>query len=493
MEVPGRRELYHFSCKPCEESENVTQADGFCTDCEEYMCSSCFNAHKKYKLNRDHTLIDCNEEITRRESSSEFEKCEQHLNEPVKFYCAQHKQVGCGDCMVIGHRSCKVDYILDKAEEIQGTAEFKSLTKEPGICKVEAEQVLSSVKNNIVQIDDINEKFKQEVNMFREEMISKVNNLSDRMLKEGECIKAKDNLSMTKLADETESLINDLNDMSDLFKSKVRSPSQLFVCSVSKKPRLDQLRKQLDDIKTRNIIDCYEFKRDTKLSGTLASIGQLGKLQKDNEKGVKDQQEVKEDQAFKTLQSFKLSASKAEPQPLLDRQLICRNIKVEGQYLSYVDNGDGDVGMYVDKNAMVDGKYFEIEILSLGRRGTIAIGLVPSNYPDNMQPGWGQKSIGYHADDGNLYHEFGQGKRFGPKCLVGDKIGCYLFNSDISPADRNVFMLMGVTLVTAVFTRNGKKVGEKAIRLNRFLQLFAAVGMHSSGEKVRVMLDKKKP
>jgi hypothetical protein len=231
--------------------------------------------------------MDCNEEITRREDSSNFEKCEQHLNEAVKFYCAQHEQVGCGDCMVIGHRSCKIDYILDKAEESQGTAEFKSLTKEPGICKVEAEQVLSSVKNNILQIDDINEKFKQEVNMFREEMISKVNNLSDRMLKEGECIKAKDNLSMTKLADETKSLINDLNDMSDLFKSNAGSPSQLFVCSVSKKPKLDQLRKQLDDIKSRNIIDSYEFKRDTKLSRTLASIGQLGELQKDKVKDVK--------------------------------------------------------------------------------------------------------------------------------------------------------------------------------------------------------------
>jgi hypothetical protein len=283
MEVPGKREINNFSCKPCEESDMMTQADGFCTICEENMCSSCFETHTKWKLNRDHTLIDCNEEITQRENPSDFEKCEQHLNETVKFYCAQHGQVGCGDCMVIGHRSCKVDYILD----IKDTAEFKSLTKGPDKCKIEAEHVLSSVKNNIIQIGDINGKFIQEVNMFREEIISKVNNLSDRMLKEGECIKAKNKFSMKKLADETESLIHNLNDMSDLFKSKVESPSQLFVCSVTKKPKLDQLWKQLDDIKSRNIIDSYEFKRDTKLSRTLASISQLGKLQEDKEKDVK--------------------------------------------------------------------------------------------------------------------------------------------------------------------------------------------------------------
>ncbi|XP_060581497.1 transcription intermediary factor 1-alpha-like [Ruditapes philippinarum] len=395
MEVTGKRAMNIFSCKPCEESDVLTQTNGFCTDCEEYMCSSCFNAHKKYKLNRDHTLIDCNDETTRRESSSVFEKCEQHSNEAVKFYCVQHKLVGCGDCMIIGHRSCKVDYILDKAEEIKGTAEFKSLTKEPGICKVEAEQVLSSLKNNKVQIDDINERFKQQVNMFREEIILKVNNLSDRMLKEGESIKAKDKLSMTKLSDETESLINDLNDMSDLFKAKAGSPSQFCVCLVSKKPKLDYLRKQIDDIRSRNIIDSYELKRDTKLSHILASIGQLGKLQKDKEKHVKDEEEIKEDQVLKSRKSLDLSASKrAEPQPLLDRQLMCRNIKVEGEYLSYLDNGDG---LYVDKNEMRIGSYFEVEIISLGQRRTIATGFVSINYLDNMQLGWS-----LNAADNNL-------------------------------------------------------------------------------------------
>ncbi|XP_060569283.1 SPRY domain-containing protein 3-like [Ruditapes philippinarum] len=182
----------------------------------------------------------------------------------------------------------------------------------------------------------------------------------------------------------------------------------------------------------------------------------------------------------------------AEPQPLLVRQLICRNIKVEGEYLSYVDNGDGFVGLYVDNNVMVIGKYFEIEILSLGQRGTIAIGLVPSNYPENMQPGWEQNSIGYHADNGYFY-KLGQGTKFGPKCLVGDKIGCFLSDPDTRSPYQASFDWMGGTLLTAVFTRNGKKFGEKELRSFQNLELYAAVGMHSSGEKVKVVLDAQRP
>ncbi|XP_053388449.1 uncharacterized protein LOC128551574, partial [Mercenaria mercenaria] len=63
-----------------------------------------------------------------------------------------------------------------------------------------------------------------------------------------------------------------------------------------------------------------------------------------------------------------------KPQPLsmlLDRQLVCRNMAVDGECLSYMKNENGDVGLYVDKKRMSDGNYFEVEILSTGMRGSI--------------------------------------------------------------------------------------------------------------------------
>jgi hypothetical protein len=49
-----------------------------------------------------------------------------------------------------------------------------------------------------------------------------------------------------------------------------------------------------------------------------------------------------------------------------------------------VDNGNGDVGLYVDKNVMVEGTYFEIEISSLGRRGTIGIRITFKGFGHNL-------------------------------------------------------------------------------------------------------------
>ena len=34
-------------------------------------------------------------------------------------------------------------------------------------------------------------------------------------------------------------------------------------------------------------------------------------------------------------------------------------------------------------------------------------------------PGWSEDGIGYHADDGHLYHGRGVGSHFGPTCTEG--------------------------------------------------------------------------
>ena len=41
-----------------------------------------------------------------------------------------------------------------------------------------------------------------------------------------------------------------------------------------------------------------------------------------------------------------------------------------------------------------------LEIVGTGEKGCISIGLVHYPYPEDSQPGWHDRAIGYHADDG---------------------------------------------------------------------------------------------
>ena len=68
--------------------------------------------------------------------------------------------------------------------------------------------------------------------------------------------------------------------------------------------------------------------------------------------------------------------------------------------------------------------YFELEIIDGGKNCEIAIGLAKKDYPLHRFPGWNDGGVGYHADNGDLYLENGQGEKFGPICKAGDVMGC---------------------------------------------------------------------
>ncbi|XP_053388268.1 uncharacterized protein LOC123541733 [Mercenaria mercenaria] len=378
--------------------------------------------------------------------------------------------------MILEHKACKVEYIRDKARAFTSSQEFKTLVQGAEKYLSEAKEISSFVKKSKEQALDINEKFLKDVSMFKEELISHVNSLTNAILKQGEDIKMKDMKNMNMLEKENEDLIIEISRLTEVFESQIDQPQTLFVSSVLLKPKLNQLREKIDSIQGRNKIESYEFQRNNNLERSVKDGKQLGSVQRikpRNETDVKEEIKQKEGTPLPQVPVPK------KPQPLLDRQLICRNIAVDGEYLSYADSGNGDVGLFVDKERVFDGRYFEVEILSLGQRGTIAIGVVPSGYPENHQPGWGEYSVGYHADDGMLYDESGSGKKFGPKCNVGDRIGCGI-------TIRSFWLCYEV-----VFTRNGKKIGKGNLPRSRIY--YPAIGMHSEGEKVKVILDAKMP
>lgn len=44
-------------CQPCLNAGKVASAEGFCSECEEYMCASCVKYHKNLKATKDHIVL----------------------------------------------------------------------------------------------------------------------------------------------------------------------------------------------------------------------------------------------------------------------------------------------------------------------------------------------------------------------------------------------------------------------------------------------------
>jgi len=71
--------------------------------------------------------------------------------------------------------------------------------------------------------------------------------------------------------------------------------------------------------------------------------------------------------------------------------------------------------------------YFEITIVELPPDSIVAIGLAESTFPSSkQQPGWLEKSYGYHSDDGKFFNVSQPEERaaYGPTWKKGDVVGC---------------------------------------------------------------------
>ena len=68
--------------------------------------------------------------------------------------------------------------------------------------------------------------------------------------------------------------------------------------------------------------------------------------------------------------------------------------------------------------------YFEVELTAADEDGAIGIGIGHEKYQLYNMPGWEADSIGYHSDDGGLFHEAGFPSLHGPTCTIGDRMGC---------------------------------------------------------------------
>ena len=168
-----------------------------------------------------------------------------------------------------------------------------------------------------------------------------------------------------------------------------------------------------------------------------------------------------------------------DPDGLDDGRVRSARVVVEDDLITFARDDFDDVGVYqiIEQAMSVDFNYYEVEVMDWGAQGRIGIGLARDNYPLNRQPGWNYGSVAYHCDDGKLFQNSGFGRAFAAPSQQGDVIGCGIDYSAEAVRDR----------VRVFFTRNGSEIGQALVEVPP-TGFFPTVGLHSSGESVRVNL-----
>ncbi|XP_052777030.1 E3 ubiquitin-protein ligase TRIM71-like [Mya arenaria] len=292
MEVSGKRrdpDLNKGSddttvfCQPCEEEGKRSVAQGFCQTCQEYMCDPCIKAHKKFKVSRNHIMLSKDkmpsfDPSTKQSDIGVTEYCKTHPNEMIKFYCPTHSDLGCGDCVVIGHRTCKVDYIANVSKDFTNEREFREL--EPSIKR--AEDLLSGYISKVKELfDEVEHQSKTEIDRlrkFRAEIKTYLDRREKELLGNIQKMKTEDESVLTKLKTDCELAKCGLEATRTELTSVDVSVNQRYVTARRAQKELrgihDEMEKMTGRMKSRK----YRFVKDADTERLLGSNMGFGTL-----------------------------------------------------------------------------------------------------------------------------------------------------------------------------------------------------------------------
>ena len=124
--------------------------------------------------------------------------------------------------------------------------------------------------------------------------------------------------------------------------------------------------------------------------------------------------------------------------------------------------------------------YFEVQLLDMGVKGEIGIGVAHRQYPLHRMPGWSKASTAYHCDDGSVFKGLSRKSIFS-RAERGDVIGCGVKVSSTNSKQGKVF-----------FTRNQVLFEDFEIIIPTG-GFYPIIGMSSAGEEVRINFDAKWP
>ncbi|XP_060553965.1 E3 ubiquitin-protein ligase TRIM45-like [Ruditapes philippinarum] len=296
MEVPGRtqdsspkdsarkslsRQRTIF-CQPCSSDGDTMVAIGYCQNCNEYLCAVCLKVHRKQAVSRNHIILDGDNmpkvtlpTVTPNACS---DICTKHENEIIKYFCMSHDAVGCGDCMIIDHKSCKVDRIQDISTEYFNGTEHQNILKKVEQFVKDMDEIKRELQASEGNMRQAYTQAIKDVKAFKKEIIDYLNKAESEMLEMINERKKKNEMLIQELQQAESSIGRNIREIQTKLQLQVNQANDLFVEAKQVKAKLDVIDENLNRLKKDISIDVYTFQHSSSMEQMVKACVPLGDI-----------------------------------------------------------------------------------------------------------------------------------------------------------------------------------------------------------------------
>ena len=278
-------------CGPCKYNGTEKDASMFCSDCQECLCVACIELHKGLKFSRNHNLLRVKELTSEQVASSilsciVFCDCVRHA--AVTVYCVDHDDVMCQTCKTVNHIKCNTLTISEKSNS-DPEIKLSSVVEKVATLKKETETFINERHTDSQRLESVKEKCKDNINTFRQDLNTYLDELEENVLKEVETVVllARQELerhvstcATTKQLLETDGKL--LDDAKRTSEKEV-----MFAAALKVSHCLEDYERLLQDICEDSKSTSIAFKRNEQLLDVQKKVKELGTLTVDYIKSYK--------------------------------------------------------------------------------------------------------------------------------------------------------------------------------------------------------------
>ena len=168
-------------CSICETQHTIKNADNWCPECEEGLCSECLKHHNASKYTKSHAVISIENYHRIPQSVSKIvQHCIEH-DRRYQMYCAKHESLCCVLCVSENHHECVGLLAIENIVKTTKTsAMLDSIELTLKNISSNMERVIRDREENLTKIPDQRRKIHNEIKEERRKVNEHLDTLEEQ-------------------------------------------------------------------------------------------------------------------------------------------------------------------------------------------------------------------------------------------------------------------------------------------------------------------------
>ena len=167
-------------CDLCyDHTGDMTQAYGFCTECNTFICITCYGIHKRWPILQNHKILLAGYmPKSQAEKPVKYPDCTMHAGNITDHYCIDHSKMICSECLKLTHQNCTASpvFIISQGLGSEDIQQFETVVDS---LKQNVLSTKSALESNVTKIENQKEDLIKQAKEERDKIISTAGELYD--------------------------------------------------------------------------------------------------------------------------------------------------------------------------------------------------------------------------------------------------------------------------------------------------------------------------